>query len=591
MRALALLVSALITGGLLSYPVVSLSAADTPPAAQQDPDELDAAGAQKLLDVGNRALRDSNETPSRAVDAALAFTKALAYYERQADTERICELEAAIFWCKKRMNIDDVKRFLAAKGGSKVDEELLAAADQVATKKVSAEDAQAYFDRAEKFARENPTAYGLITARYFEVAERFAGSEIGKKAHGLSLAAQKKDMELLAAERRVKLETVFSRPEPAIDDSVRVELPSLAARKVAVAELRKERKADYAKKRPAQRERFIQRLTKDAKNRSLSPEVRAALLDEALDVAGDLNNFAAMLAVAEQQALTFRGATIRERQREALASERTNPSASALLKLLDDPLDSGANLTVGRYYCLELARWDEGVPMLARGGTSDLSEQAAMELIKPEGWMQQVELADRWYNLGKKTHGNAKQQMSVRSYHWYSQAQPNVSGITRERIMQRLEELADLVPMENVDYAHLTAKQWDRLPGKAVELAGTTQRNDIGLVLKPGLKVRIVPHPTERLHMDYHNYTWPKPGWGNMFETNSFGRDKEDRGRWMTGEVKILIGAIVMAIEKGEPKLAGVLEGTGRVYLGPFLPGSGSGKGVMRVKVLQVEED
>ncbi|HEX3133578.1 MAG TPA: hypothetical protein VHX44_08335, partial [Planctomycetota bacterium] len=426
---------------------------------------------------------------------------------------------------------------------------------------------------------------------YFEVAERFAGSEIGKKAQALSLAAQKKDMELLAAERLVKLETVFSRPEPTIDDSVRVELPPLAARKLAVAELRKERKADYAKKRPAQRERFIQRLTKDAKNRALSPEVRAALLDEALVLAGELNNYAVMLAVAEQQALTFRGATIRERQREALTSERTNPSAGALLKLLDDPLDPAANLTVGRYYCLELALWDDGVPMLARGGTSDLSEQAAMELIKPEGWMQQVELADRWYNLGKKTHGNAKQQMSVRSYHWYTQAQPNLSGITRERIMQRLEELADLVPLENVDYGKLTAKQWDRLPGKAIELAGTNQRNEIGLVLKPGVKVRVVPHPSERLHMDYHNYTWPKPGWGNVFETNWKGRDTEDRGRWMSGEVKILIGAVVMAVEKGEPKEAGVLEGSGRVYLGPFLPGNGTGKGVIRVKVLPIEED
>lgn len=588
MRVLCCLMSVMLLAGSTA-PV--FAAEPPPPAQQQDTDELDEAGAQKLLDQGNRALRDSNETPSRAVDAALAFIKALTYYERIGDTDRMCELQAAIFWCKKRMNLDDAKRFIAAKGGSKQDEELLARAAKVAEREVVAGDVQAYYDRAEKFARENPTAYGRITTRWFEVAERFPGTELGKRAHGFSLAAQAKDMELLAAERLAKLETTFSQAEPTVDDARRIDLPEGAPRRAAGLALRKEYKDEYAKKRPTQKARFAKRLAKEAENASLPALTRAAMLDEALDLAGDINDFGLTLAFAEQQARTFRGAGIRERQRQALEVKRGNPNAAALIKLLTEPLDPTANLTVGRYFCLDLGRWDEGVPMLARGGTSDLSEQAAMELIKPEGWMQQVELADRWYNLGKKTYGNAKQQMSIRSYHWYAQAQPNVSGITRERIMQRLEELSALVPMENVDFHKLTEKQWERLPGKVLELSGAKQRNDIGLVLKPGMKVRVVPHPTGRLLMEYRAYTWPKPGWGNVFETDWEGRDPEKRGRWMSGEAKILIGCIVMAIENAHPVEAGVLEGSGRVFIGPWLPGSGSGKGTFRVKVILLDEE
>lgn len=575
---------------LFIHPYASAAEA-TPPAQQQQEEELDAAGAQKLLDQGNRALRDSNETPSRAVDAALAFVKALTYYERVGDTERICDLQAAIFWCKKRMNLDEAKRFIAAKGGSKQDEDLLAVAEKVAARAVTSEDAQTYFDRADKFARENPTAYGLITVRWFEIAERFAGTDLGRKAHALSLAAQKKDMELLAAERLAKLETVFSQPEPQIDDTRRIELPEGAPRKAAALALRKEHKDNYAKKLPAQRARFAKRLAKEAENTALPTLTRAALLDEALDLAGDANDFGLTLVFAEQQARIFRGAGIRERQRQALEVKRGNPNAAALIKLLSEPLDPAANLTVGRYFCLDLGRWDEGVPMLARGGTSDLSEQAAMELIKPEGWMQQVELADRWYSLGKKTHGNAKTQMSIRSYHWYAQAQPNVSGITRERIMDRMEDLADLVPMENVDFTKLTAKQWERLPGKGAVISATTQRNDIGLVVRSGQRYRIVPHPTETWMMEFRQYTWSN-GLPNVFNTWANGLIPETkRGRILVGERKLLLGLMVMAVENGEPACVDIVSGAGRVFIGPHLPGGGSGKGSIRIKVIPVEDD
>src|SRR5438034_1115049 len=84
------------------------------------------------------------------------------------------------------------------------DEKLLAVAD----KKVAPEEADAYFDRAQKFAAANPDKQFLIAIRYFEVAERFVGSEISIKAQKLSLEAQEAHMRSLDSAKEKRRDTL-----------------------------------------------------------------------------------------------------------------------------------------------------------------------------------------------------------------------------------------------------------------------------------------------------------------------------------------------------------------------------------------------
>jgi hypothetical protein len=179
----------------------------------------------------------------------------------------------------------------------------------------------------------------------------------------------------------------------------------------------------------------------------------------------------------------------------------------------------------------------------------------------------------------------------ARSFHWYSQALPHLSGITKERISQLLNELGDFVAPENFDYDKLTTRQWDLLKTKAIEISADKQAQDIGLVLKVGMIVRVVPHPTDRWTMNYSKYNWPN-NWSNIFDPNAMGySDEDNKGRTLMGNEKYCIGTMVTTLEKDEPKKAGEVKGVGRVFIGPYLPGDGSGKGKMRVKVLIIDDE
>src|SRR5579862_6944958 len=159
----------------------------TPIAQAPGATTLTQKEAEQLVAAGKQAMQDSNADPSRSVAAAVSFSKAIKYYEAAGDIDRVCDLEANIFWCKKRMNVDDVKAFVAQKSGDKSVAEALAKADAVATRQKRKTEAKNYFDRAEKYAKEHPGDYEQFSVHYFEVAERFVGTDLSLQAQKLSL--------------------------------------------------------------------------------------------------------------------------------------------------------------------------------------------------------------------------------------------------------------------------------------------------------------------------------------------------------------------------------------------------------------------
>ena len=577
---------------------------------------LDRDSAMRLVELGRRAMSDSNTTPARSVDAALDFVRALHFFSTSGDLDMVRELNANIFWCKKRMNLDDLRVYLAAKGGDAGDAKLIAEATALVEQQVQSSEAQAYFDRASAYAQDHPTAYAQITSRYFEVAERFPNTELSAKAQRLSLDAQKQLKELTMAAQDALRATIFTRviasPSPGRETA-----PAADDLRTAVATIRKQYKDDYAKRRPSQKRRLSRLLAKDAADRSLPAAMRYALYDEACGLALEAKDYLGLLNLSDAMADNFALDATQQKQAR-LGKERGNAVATAIAKLLTTPLDADANAVVGKQLCFTEHYWEEGVRLLALGNDPVLKTVADMEVLKPEGSAQQVELADRWDQLATKANGPVKEQMIARSVHWFGKAQPRLKGFTRDRVAKRLVELGDLLPYTLFNYAiDLTVKQWERIPFKAIEMPATSTRQDLGLVLTRGMRVRIVPHPTEIWSFNYTGYTWnhykTKEPMPSIFDTNCWGRDvaKSDNERSLTGNEEFPIGALVMCIDKSPMNLAGLLKGEeqtarvkydnisvegsltglGRVFIGPNLPGNGKGSGKLRVKICLLDEE
>lgn len=152
--------------------------------------EVDPTAAA-ALEEGNAALAAANNDPSQNLVAALAYAKALPAYEAAGDQDTAAEIRSVIFWCKKRMNQVALERFVQSKGEAGG---LLATAVAQVDQPVAVSEAKAYLAKADDFAQKNPKQSLKIAIRYFEVADRFQGTQESLKAQRLSLDALQRSM-------------------------------------------------------------------------------------------------------------------------------------------------------------------------------------------------------------------------------------------------------------------------------------------------------------------------------------------------------------------------------------------------------------
>src|SRR6185295_14122789 len=89
---------------------------------------------------GIQALNESQSNPGKIVDAARYFVKAEALYAQAGDEERAVEVNSFLYWCRKKMTLDDIKQF--ADGGEAAVAVKLKAVEEITPK---AEDGQAWF--------------------------------------------------------------------------------------------------------------------------------------------------------------------------------------------------------------------------------------------------------------------------------------------------------------------------------------------------------------------------------------------------------------------------------------------------------------
>jgi len=534
--------------------------------ARTAPDKAEIAKADQQAKVGLEAMQASDSDTTRTVEAALAFSSALQIYEAASDHEKAREMQANIFWCKKRMNIDDLERFVATKGKDPKVAADLARIDQVVDRKIPVEQAETYLTDADRYALENPDQGFLIAVRYFEVAERFAGTPASLKAQRKSLDFQAKASPTRNAAEGETLFTRLAKPPEG-----RQPIPAAAEQKTAKDAVRKLFKDDFAERKDSARRAFAWRLFEQAKSSKDDPKMRYALLGEASLLAVSTRDVAAILAFSDELASGFEGVDAVAEKKAQLTKIKIG--AGAALKLLDDPRDAAANAAAGKYFCLTAEKWDIGLPLMALGNDPALAKIAGMEATQPTGAAQQMELADAWL-----AQGNVRTDQGIaawkRAMTWYSKAMPSLTGVSKERVERTIDDMFPAVIPPDFSWEKITEKQWDKLKSTAVPVNCVKGKNDTNVVLREGERARVVPHPTETWIFQAwwadgpQALTWVGAGKRSMYRGDRFP-----------------IGAMVMWVKEGQQVAPGIITGPGKLMVGP-IDSSYASKGTIRVKVM-----
>jgi hypothetical protein len=170
---------------------------------------------------------------------------------------------------------------------------------------------------------------------------------------------------------------------------------------------------------------------------------------------------------------------------------------AALVVLSQNDGDPPANLTVGRWFCFQKGRPDDGWPYLAKGSDEALKKLAAEELSPPADADDQARLGDAWLNVARLRYGDDKNWLLMRASFWYQQAlDSSPAAATRARVEKRLDEIA-----------HFGRPLGKNAPGR-------TAGNALRLHLRPGSSF---PHD---MWVDLLEYADMKSGEGKFYQSD-----------------------------------------------------------------------
>ncbi len=571
--------------------------AGNPPALSDTDKAALRAQAEQHSAAGLKAMTASDNDSNQAVEAALEMGQALKLYQKLGDIDAVCETRANIYWCKKRMNLDEVQKYVASKG--KDASATFASASEAADEKIPLAEADAYFARAEKFAKDNVDKTLLISAQYLFVAERFAGSAVAVKAQKISLETQQKwvqqqKAEIEADKNRIR-DTRFTKPPQVTGNGTKSTVPDAAAAATALTAIKALYKDDYAKKRPVQKCRFARKLVDDADKSKDDAANYYVMLSEAQRLVLEGEDYDFYLTVTDTIAANFTSVDAAAVKRQQLSQNKSKPVAAAILKLLETPTDPGANTVAGKMFGVERGKWELALPMLALSNEPALKKVAEMELGDPKDPTEQSLTGEAWYLLAKKAGMQAeKDGMNVRALFWYSKAVDGLKGVNKDKAQKRVEELDKLVPLTVVDYNNLTANQWTKLKAiTTVAVDARTARTSSGYVLKNGVKVRVVPHPTDTWKITTEFYGEMTATWKGI-QPQKRKNSNSDVSYYIGWGGKYSLGSMAFQVgDSANIQEAGILEGQGVIYAMPYADSwsFSSASGIIRLKLCAVSDD
>lgn len=539
-------------------------------------DDLTREQAEWLVAEGVAALKASDADPRRAVDAAVALVGALDHFSAAEDWPRVHALKASLFWCRKRMDLEDIDRYLERIGQAptKTHRDALQQLVWVVDEPVAASEARAYFARAEAFARANPERPFEIAIRWYEVAERFAGSQESLVAQQRSLAAQRAHMRAVNLQEQAmasggdQRSTIFTRRARPGTGSMPV--PDDRAQREARRVVEEAYRARLRARSDRDRWRLADDLLAAGIEEDADPRLRWALFELALESASRGGAAHLVLAIVDRMAMDFAAIDAAGRKQEVLGSMRRFPAAKAIAALLVDPFDPEANTVAGLFYAFEVGDHRVGWALLAEGGDRDYCHLAEMELAAPTQADECLQLAQAWDERIRVTRDRGlRAAVMARAVHWYGQALPGLDGLTASQATARHEELALQVPLtQPADWTTLTELDWRRIPGKAMTV-DAKKSNDPGFRLDQGESLRVVPHPEDTWKTGGKTYDWRGSG---------------------SGSGDVATGGLWVKRDDGPLEAPGIITGpVTRIRLGQLWSGS-FGEGTIRVKLVPVED-
>ncbi|MFO0877280.1 MAG: prenyltransferase/squalene oxidase repeat-containing protein [Gemmataceae bacterium] len=117
------------------------------------------------------------------------------------------------------------------------------------------------------------------------------------------------------------------------------------------------------------------------------------------------------------------------------------PVAAAQAKLKANPADPDANLVVGKHLCLFHGRWDEGLPILGKGGEVHPAPLARKDLTPPMDVKAQLDVAEGWWRFSEGEKGRIRRNVLERTLAWYETAAPNMVAQERGKIEERMLDI------------------------------------------------------------------------------------------------------------------------------------------------------
>lgn len=537
------------------------------------------ADAAALERQGEAALVAANADRTRCVDAALLFGQARAIYHQAEQWDKVRELNAYIYWCKKRMNIDDLDRYLAGGGAARVSAEdargLMSEAEAIVDQTVTRGEAREYLALAERFAAANPDKPFLVHVRFLEVAERFERVDTPTAIEAMrasSDALERFAGTLEAAKPRAVPPDVFQsaqRPEPG-----ELPVPQRLELTTAINDVRERYPERFAFEAPSDKVATMHWLLEQARQSTDQSVACYALVDLAAELAVDRDVQDPMFVIrcADFVDATFAGVDPIGLKRSWLDRARGHAAAKAIATLLEDPDDRQAKAVAGTFLCFEADDWAGGLPLLAETGNEDLRRAADMERAGPSGPAQKRELAAAWLAVAKRNREH-REAMRRRALRWYREALGGLSGLSREEVAAEIAALEAELPLlwHEIDWKNLDAAAWDRIAGDVIVCRAKHKVTNTGYRLAHGRVVRLVPHPDDRWAFDVD---------GKKIESTGYGVEGGGKGTGsMRASFEIKNGAKTFGLGK--------ITGPGQIYLRPVFPsGVRAGYGAVRLKVV-----
>ncbi|NRA36563.1 MAG: hypothetical protein HRU15_00340 [Planctomycetes bacterium] len=520
------------------------------------------AEADAFYDQAMTAMEKMNDDSSKSVEAAVLLYKAKGIYAELESWPQVREVNSYIFFCKKKMNIDELDAYIAQLGRTQGDEvrKTFKLIEVETSQGLSTEDSALSYQEAEQFASDSPDEYLKIHMRFLEISERAIESN-----SALAIKASRKSSDALQqwvqSQKQIGPASPFNKPKRTINllgENAGFAVPGKKEIKTIKRGVQNKYKQQLSGSFIAQ---FSTELYKTGKESLDQPAYAYVCVMQAAELALDknVNNISLAMDCLSFIEENFAVTDIGKMRMDVMKTSRS-AAGKAAVKLFADPDDEKSNTLVGLSYCLIGGNWEDGSIMLQKGDDDDLKRIAAMEVTKPSKASEQKQLADAWYELvGNKKFKSNKLAMLQRSVHWYATAVPQLMGISKDQADKRMLKAALILPirglegyasMKLADGAVLSEKKWDACRAKR-GAALANKVNYTGVDLLPGQKIRIMPHVSQQWNV-------------------SMGRSVGYKGgnSWYTGDPHKIGEFVIRVGEAGTLRdSTKTIEGRGRVYV------------------------